>query len=133
LYSGCSLRIRSKDPVRGVTLLARRLTVGLQDGVNEGSQRPDYRPFPLTLLARRRLGIRQRLTHHPPMHSELGRNSLDSPDPELIFPTNVLEQFHLRSPLHPKPPASLAGCSALPGRANLEHRNGPNQSIEISP
>src|SRR6266849_7946595 len=57
------------------------------------------------------------------MHSQLGRNSLDSPNPELVFPTNVLKQSHLRSPLHPKPPASLAGCSAL--------RGGPIQSIEV--
>ncbi len=120
-----------EDPVRGVTLLARRIAIGLQDSVDERLQRSNYRPFSLALLALRRLSIRQRLTHHPPMHPELGGNSLNRPNPELVFPPDLLEQLHLRSPLHPEPPTSSAGCSAMRGWANSENRSGPNQTIEI--
>src|ERR1700674_15054 len=53
------------DAMCGMALLARRLAVGFQDGVDEGNQRPDYRPLALGPLALRRLGARQCLTHHP--------------------------------------------------------------------
>ncbi len=47
-----------------------------------GNQRRDHRPLALDLLALGRLGIRQRLAHHPPMHSQLARHSpAPSPSP----------------------------------------------------
>jgi hypothetical protein len=58
-----------EDPMRRMALLTRRIAVGLQDGIDEGTQRPDYRPCPVDLLTFRRFGTRQRLAHHAAMHS----------------------------------------------------------------
>src|ERR1700741_2458835 len=120
------------DPMGGVTLFARRIAVGLQNCVDEWPQRPDYRPLPLDRLAPRRLGAGQRLAHHPAMHAQLGRHPLNRSNAELVFPPDLLEQLHLSAPLHPQPPAPSAGCSAIRGWANLEHRSVPFHSIEIN-
>src|ERR1700733_3594232 len=85
--------------------------------------------FPL--LALRRLGAGQRLAHHPPMHSQLARDTEHRSLAELVFPTYLFEQLHFRSPLHPAPPASSAECFGFARWAILEHRNGPFYGIEI--
>ncbi len=43
----------------------------IQDGVDKRPHRPYRRPLTSTPLARWRLGTRQRLTHHPPVHPQL--------------------------------------------------------------
>jgi phospholipase C len=48
-----------------------------------------------------------------PVYAQLARHPLYSRDAELVFPPDLFEELHLRSPLHPKPPASSAGCSGL--------------------
>jgi hypothetical protein len=75
----------------GAALLARRLAIDFQDGVDERNQRPDYPPLALDTPALRRLSVRQCLPNHPPMNSQLARHSLDSSDAELVFPSNLLE------------------------------------------
>jgi len=92
----------------------------------------DHRPLVFDLLARRRFRARQCLTHHSPMYPQLVRHSTDRPNPELVFPANLFEQFHFRSPLHPAPPASSAECFGFARWAILEHRNGPLYGIEIT-
>src|SRR5262249_32621836 len=119
--------------MRGMTLLARRLAIRLEDRVYKRAQRSDYRPAPFHLLALRWFRARQRLAHHSPMHPELVRHCPDRPNTELVFPTDLLEQLHLGSPLHPQPPASSTGCWTWRGGANLRYRKGPFHSIEITP
>src|SRR5215831_20758937 len=112
--------------MRGVALLARRRAIGFQDGVNEPAQWAHHRPLPLHRFSLGWFGAGQRLPHHPPMHFKLGRYALDGPNPELVLPPDLLEQLHLRSPLHPGPPASSAGCSGQRGWANLQYRKWAN-------
>src|SRR6266436_8768069 len=57
------------------------------------------------------------------MNSELGCNSLDASDSELVLPANLLEQLHLRSPLHPGLLPHQQDASAKKG--------GPIYSIEV--
>src|SRR3984957_16359687 len=96
--------------MRRVPLLTRRVAIGLLVRVDKSPQRiyPRTLMFPLPPL--RRFGIRQRLAHHPPMHSQLARDAEHGPFAELVFPPYLFEQLHFRSPLHPAPPASSAGC-----------------------
>src|SRR5215471_2111634 len=105
--------------MRGMTLLARRLAIRLEDRVYKRAQRSDYRPAPFHLLALRWFRARQRLAHHSPMHPELVRHCPDRPNTELVFPTDLLEQLHLGSPLHPLPPlrqdAGLGGVGPIYG------------------
>ena len=75
----------------GVTLLARRVAVGFQDGVDEANQRSDHRPLALAQLALWRLGVGQGLAHHPAVDSQLAGDPLYRPDAELVFPPNLLE------------------------------------------
>src|SRR5215831_12238440 len=72
--------------MRGMTLLARRLAIRLEDRVYKRAQRSDYRPAPFHLLALRWFRARQRLAHHSPMHPELVRHCPDRPNTELVFP-----------------------------------------------
>src|SRR5499427_3619973 len=109
--------------MRGMTLLARRRAIRLEDRVYKRAQRSDYRPAPFHLLALRWFRARQRLAHHSPMHPELVRHCPDRPNTELVFPTDLLEQLHLGSPLHPQPPASSTECWTWRGGANLRYRN----------
>ena len=51
---------------------------------------------------RKRTG--DRLSHHPPVHAELGRNTRDRPDTKLMLLTKLLEQFHSADPIHSEPP-----------------------------
>src|SRR5215469_406718 len=110
--------------MRGMTLLARRRAIRLEDRVYKRAQRSDYRPAPFHLLALRWFRARQLLAHHSPMHPELVRHCPDRPNTELVFPTDLLEQLHLGSPLHPQPPASSTGCWTWRGGANLRYRKG---------
>src|SRR5271163_1708760 len=118
--------------MRRVPLLTRRVAIGLQDCVDKRPQRIDHRTLVFDLLALRRFRARQCLTHHSPMYPKLVRHSPDRPEPELVFPANLLEQLHLCPPLHPSPPASSAVCWVSRGGANLQYRKGPFHSIEIS-
>src|SRR5262249_43112256 len=59
------------NPMRGVTLLARRLLVAFEDLIDELHKRRQLRPFPLRPLALRRHGVLQSLPHHPPVHPQL--------------------------------------------------------------
>src|SRR5580658_9686317 len=103
------------DAMCRVTLLTRSVTIGLQDRVDKGPQRIDHRPLMFPLPALRRFSIGQRLAHHPPMHSQLARDAEHCPFAELVFPAYLFEQLHLRSPLHPAPPALQQDASGLRG------------------
>jgi len=74
-----------------VTLLAWRVAVSFQDGVDKRPHRPYRRPLTSTPLARWRLGTRQRLTHHPPVYPQLAGYPLNRSDAELVLPSYLLE------------------------------------------
>jgi hypothetical protein len=74
-----------------MTLLARRRAIAFQDRVNKGLHRPDGWPLAFDPLAFRRFRARQRLAHHPPMHSELVCHRPDRPNPKLVLPPDLLE------------------------------------------
>src|SRR5215469_2589681 len=126
-----------EDTMCRVTLLARCRAVGLQDRIDECTQWSDYRSLSLTLFPLRWLRIRQRLAHHPAMHPQLVRHPLNCPDTELVFSANLLEQLHLRSPLHRASPLISrmlrlvrVGQFKLSKWAKSEYRNqavGPTQ------
>jgi hypothetical protein len=87
--------------------------------------------------APRRFRADQRLPHHRAINPQLPGDPLDGSDSELLLPPYLLEQLHLRSPLHLDPPASQFGSSCLISRmlrstgwANLEHQSRPNQTIK---
>src|SRR5580658_1918126 len=110
--------------MRGVTLLTWRSAIGFEDGLDEWSQRSHHRSHSLNQLTLGRFSARQRLSHHPPMNSKFGRDSLDASDSELVLPADSLEQLHLRSPLHP--PASCSSSRMLQFK-----EGGPIYSIEV--
>src|SRR5208282_3426095 len=56
--------------------------------------------------------------------SQLERHPVYRPDAELVFPANLLEQLHLRSPLHPKASCLFRRMLRLAG-------GGPIYSIEV--
>ena len=57
----------------------------------------------------------QRLPHHPPMHTELAGYPLDRAHPELVFPSDLLEQLHARSsPSHRSPSPAFLTRSGYP-------------------
>src|SRR5579863_2455066 len=66
------------------------------------------------------------------MNSELGRDSFDASESEFVLPADPLEQFHLRSALHPGLLPHQQDAPVNGGWANLQHRSGPFHSIEIS-
>src|SRR5208283_2434328 len=86
---------------------------------NKALHRPNRRPFALNRLARRRFGVGQRLSHHPPMHSQLVSYPSDRPDPELVLPSNLFKQLHFDSPLHPRASRLSAACSVTRGWGQL--------------
>jgi hypothetical protein len=75
----------------GVTLLARRLAVRLQDSVDEGNQWPQHRPLAFRQFALWRLCVSQSLAHHSAMHSKLAPDTFYRPQSELVFPSNLLK------------------------------------------
>jgi hypothetical protein len=77
--------------MRGVTLLARRLAVRLQDPVDKGHQWPEHWTLALGPLALRRLRISQRLAHHPAVHSQFAGDPIDRPHSKFVFPSNLLK------------------------------------------
>src|ERR1700733_1299476 len=81
------------DTMRRVTLLTWRSAIGFEDGLDEWNQRFYHRSPSLTRLALGRFSAGQRLPYHPPMHSKLGRDSLDASDSQFVFPADPLEQL----------------------------------------
>jgi hypothetical protein len=79
------------DPMRRVPLFPRRLPVRLQDRVDEVDHRLDPGPRALPWHLHGRHRVVQRLAHQPTMHPQLPRDPLDRSDPELIFPSDLLE------------------------------------------
>src|SRR6267143_4406314 len=68
------------------------------------------------------------------MNTQLPRCSLDRPHPVCVLPSDLLEQFHLRSPVH-RPPCRLRRQSSQlvsEGGPNVTSTSGPNQNSEIN-
>src|SRR5207248_4917876 len=85
----------------GVTLLAWRAPVRLQDALNELGHRLDRRPRPL--CRRSLLGHRgpDRLADQPSMHAKFARPPSDAGYAELVLTPYLFEQFHrCSSPAH---------------------------------
>ena len=91
-------------PPRRVTLLARRASVRLQNLVDERRHRAQLRLGPLRVAMQRRQRALHRLAHHPAMNAELRGHTLHRADAELMLPAKLLEQIHLGSPVHTRPP-----------------------------
>jgi hypothetical protein len=79
------------NPTRRMPLLARSLPVRLQNAVNELFDRSQHRFGPLTVCAIGRQRTVHRLTHKPPVDTELAGNPLDRADPEFVLATQLLE------------------------------------------
>src|SRR2546425_13156157 len=68
------------------------------------------------------------------MNPQLPRCSLDRPHPVCVLPSDLLEQFHLRSPVH-RPTCRLRRQSSQlvsEGGPNVTSTSGPNQNSEIT-
>ena len=78
------------DPMRCMTLLARRLAVGLQDLVDEGSHRRQLRPLSFRNFSFGGNGARQRLPHLAAMNSKLPRYAADRAGAMLVLPPDLL-------------------------------------------
>jgi len=85
-------------------LLARRQAVRVENLVDERHHRIQLRLGPRRVAMWRRKRTANRLSHHPTMHAEFGRNTRDRPDTELMLLTELLKQFHFGDPIHSKPP-----------------------------
>jgi hypothetical protein len=66
------------------------------------------------------------------MNSELGRDSFDASDSEFVLPADLLEQFHLRSPLHPGLLLHLQDALVYGGWANLQYRNHHQSDVDVA-
>ena len=97
------------DPPRRVALLARRRRIRREDRIDERSNRPHHRLAAWAIATKRRQCALHRLAHHPAMNAELPRHTLHRADAELVLTAQLLEQFHLRSPVHTAPRTSTAG------------------------
>jgi len=88
------------DATRSVPLLARRLSIRIQQPINVLFHRPQFRLGPVTRfpLGWDRAG--QRLAHHPPMHAMLPHQPQNRLA-RLIFAAQHFEQFHFAPPVHP--------------------------------
>jgi hypothetical protein len=109
-----------------------RLTVGFQNAVDERSQRPHHRLFALDRLAFRRSRAGQHLPHHPPLYSQVDGDPLmvSTPNSYSLRICSKSSAFALLC----IPASCLSRQNAIDqngGWANLEHRSGPIQSIEI--
>src|ERR1019366_7198729 len=121
------------DPSRRMPLLPRSLFIGHQNHIDELDYRPQTRLAANRWLALRRNRTRQGLPHHPPMNPQPPRYALDRSSPVCVLPSDLLEQFHLRSPVH-RPPCRLRRQSsqlASEGGPNVMSTRGPNQNSEI--
>src|ERR1019366_395145 len=122
------------DPSRRMPLLPRSLFIGHQNHIDELDYRPQTRLAANRWLALRRNRTRQGLPHHPPMNPQPPRCAMDRSSPVCILPSDLLEQFHLRSPVH-RPPCRLSRQSsqlASEGGPNVMSTRGPNQNSEIT-
>ena len=86
-------------------------------------------------VAEGRHRLNYRLSHHPPVHSQLPRYPTDRSHPKLLLPPILLVQLHFGSPvqLPPPSPVSFQTEQTVPsgGRAKSRFRKGPIQSTEI--
>jgi len=77
--------------MRHVALLARRASVGFQNGIDELSHRRALRPRSAFAETRLRNGTAERLAHQPPVHPELARYASNAADAELVFASKLFE------------------------------------------
>src|SRR5712692_2452133 len=122
------------DSPRRVPLLLRSLFIGHQNPIDELDHWPQARLAANRWLALRRNRARQGLPHHPPMNPQPSRYTLDRSSPVCVLPSDLLEQSHLRSPVH-RPPCRLRRQSsqlASEGGPNVMSTRGPNQNSEIN-
>jgi hypothetical protein len=103
------------DPMRSMSLLARRFPVRFQNRIDEVSEcfylpRSTYRG-----LSFRWHCVRHRLPHHAPMNAQFLRHPGDRPYSKLILASDLFEQLHLPSPVQPLPSdRALAPASEYP-------------------
>src|SRR5213593_1972879 len=126
------------DPVSGVSLLSRALSIRLQNLIDEIAHRPDLRPLPLRSFPLRRIRIRQCLAHHPAVHAEFLRYGFDRSRAELELPSDLLKQLHFRPPVQRCAsvsttfPSKQSRSPGYQGWAKSDDQSGPNESIEIT-
>ena len=92
------------DAPRRMPLFTRCPPIRLQHLVDERSDRFQLRLGPRRVAMARRQCSGDRLSHHAPMHAELGGNTGDRADTELVLLTELLKQFHSGFPIHFEPP-----------------------------
>src|SRR4051794_9867731 len=101
---------------RRVALLARGPMVLVQNFVDEGAHHAKLRPGPRRIAVRRGQRIGQRLAHHAAADTELRGDTRDRADPELMLPTQLLEQIHFGFPVHARSPDSVGATVGLRDR-----------------
>src|SRR6266540_1153745 len=79
------------DAMCGVPLFARRLTIRLQNLIDEGLYRAYFRPAADRVFALRRQGLLERLPDLAPMHSQFPGHSFDRPHPVLILASDFFK------------------------------------------
>jgi len=79
------------DPVRRVPLLARRLAISLQDGIDKGDRRLQFGVRPFRLLPGLGQGAGNRLPHHSPMDFYLPGHARDRPYAKLVLASNLFK------------------------------------------
>lgn len=94
------------NPMRCVSLLSRRLAIGLQNAVYELNRGLHFPARSLCLLSRLRQRTADRLPNHPPVNAQFLGHAGDGPHAKLVLPTDLLKQLHFGSPLQRVPSAS---------------------------
>src|SRR3954467_12399030 len=120
---------------RRVALLARGLTVLVQNLVDEGAHHAELRPGPRRIAVRRGQRTGQRLAHHAAVDTELRGDTRDRADPELMLPTQLLEQIHFGFPVHARSPDSVGATVGLRDRGvgqNPSALLGQNSIAELT-
>src|SRR4051794_20128042 len=112
---------------RRVALLARGPMVLVQNFVDEGAHHAKLRPGPRRIAVRRGQRTRQRPAHHAAGGTELRGDTPDRADPELMLPTQLLEQIHFGFPVHARSPDSVGAT------VGLRDRGGPKSISTTGP
>src|SRR5262245_9250865 len=88
------------DAMRSMPLFTRRLLILDQNLIDEISHRIEHGAVSLRHFARRRDGVLEGLSHHPPMHTELPGDAGYRADTKLIFTSDLFKELHFVSPRH---------------------------------
>src|SRR5271166_3581559 len=79
------------DPMGGMPLFSGCDSIALQNRIDEGNRRLQFRSRSNSDFSIPRDRAGQRLAHQPPMNSQLSRHPFDRPRAEVVLPPNLLK------------------------------------------